>query len=76
MWNYRVVHITHKNGEEELSIQEVYYDEQEEPRNFGELGITGETLEELQNMVNRLNACLSKPLLYYSYSLGSFYVPS
>jgi hypothetical protein len=70
-WNNRVVRhkassIT-KGDCDMLSIHEVHYDEGGNPVAVSELGVSvdGENLEGLKTTLNRMLACLEKPILDY-----------
>jgi hypothetical protein len=63
-WNYRVVHITHGEGES-FAIYEVYYDDDGRPkaRTENPASPAGETFEELAEDLSYYQAALQEPVL-------------
>jgi hypothetical protein len=63
-WNHRVVRMPPDGLEGEwLEIQEVYYNEQNEPCGYCAPCLGSETLEGLQLQVERFAECLTQPIL-------------
>lgn len=63
-WNHRVVDLSKDNdGDSWLEIQEVYYNEKNEPCGHCNPCIGGETLDEIQIQIQRFTECLAHPIL-------------
>ncbi len=64
-WNYRVVRMRDPDGTESLHVCEVYYDKDGAPRSYTEhaAGAMGESLTEICESLDRMIACLDKPIL-------------
>lgn len=63
-WNHRVVNLKKDNqGEDWLCIQEVYYNEKDEPCGYCDPCLGGEDLGELMQQVKRFSDCLKYPIL-------------
>lgn len=68
-WNYRIIRhwYTHTNGEEEafMQIHECYYDKNNNVNSWTEngVGIGGETLEELSEVLVMYTTAFDKPIL-------------
>jgi|14BtaG_2_1085337.scaffolds.fasta_scaffold32907_2 hypothetical protein len=63
-WNHRVIS---REGQDELAIHEVYYDEDGEPNMVTNdaVGIYGETVEELRETLERMLKSLEAPKLAF-----------
>ena len=63
-WNHRIIQTEHK-GEVYLNIHEVYYDKNGVPNGYtaNPISVSGETLEDLEWVLNKIKECLSKPIL-------------
>ena len=62
-WDYRVVRQT-KDGDERLSVQEVYYDDDETPMaHTTDLEITGDTIAGIRTTLQRMLWCLDKEIV-------------
>lgn len=63
-WNHRVMKIENR-GETFLEIHEVYYDDQGRPNGYttDPIAVTGETIDELRWVLNRMLECLDKDIL-------------
>jgi len=67
MWNYRVV--KHKDGEtqeEYLEINEVYYNTLGKPMGYCDATISGETLGEIETVLEMMRKSLEKPILTFN----------
>ena len=64
-WDYRVVRQTTEDGDEYLSVQEVYYDEEtKEPMaHTMDLQIEGDTLAGMRTQIQRMLWCLDKEIV-------------
>lgn len=62
-WNYRV--LKSKDGDNDLlRIVEAYYNSDGELRSYGEASApVGETLEEIQNVLDKMKTALDKPII-------------
>jgi hypothetical protein len=61
-WNHRVVK-TDTNGEVFYEIQEVYYNDKDEPCGYCDPCVGGDDIEEIRTQIQRFTECLSKPIL-------------
>lgn len=65
-WNHRVIcTVDDETLELMLQIAEVYYNDKGEPYAYSEPFITGETLGELTETLNRMQAARLQPILVY-----------
>ena len=64
-WDYRVVRQTTEDGDEWLSVQEVYYDENNEKpmAHTTDLEITGDTIAGMRTQLQRMLWCLDKEVV-------------
>ena len=63
VWDYRVVRQS-KDGDEWLSVQEVYYDDDETPMaHTTDLEITGDTIAGIRTTLQRMLWCLDKEIV-------------
>ena len=63
-WNHRVVRMPDDGlGGEWLEIQEVYYNDKDEPCGYCSPCLGSETLEGVQLQVQRFAECLTQPIL-------------
>jgi hypothetical protein len=63
-WNHRLVDLSKDNeGEPWIVIQEVYYNEKDEPCGYCEPCLGGEDLAEVMQQVKRFSECLKYPIL-------------
>jgi hypothetical protein len=64
-WNHRVVRIKDKAfpDEEFLEIQEVYYNDQDQPCGYCDPCVGGDSLEEIKTQIDRFIKCLNDPIL-------------
>ena len=64
-WDYRVVRQTTEDGDEWLSIQEIYYDDEtKEPMaHTMDLQIEGDTLAGMRTQIQRMLWCLDKEIV-------------
>ena len=65
-WNHRVLAELQPNGEVYLQIYEVYYDENNMPNSYTNtpVSIGSEDLKGLSWTLNKMKACLKKPVLW------------
>lgn len=67
MWNYRVIkHKDDETQEEYLEINEVYYDTLGKPMGYCKATVGGETLGELETVLQMMASALSKPVLKFN----------
>ena len=67
MWNYRVIKFKEEETKEEfLEIREVYYDTLGKPMGYCNTTIVGETLGELESVLQMMTLALSKPILKFN----------
>ena len=65
-WNHRVIRLVDAETLEiTLMIAEVYYNDKGKPYAYGEPFLTGETLDDLTETLNRLQAARLQPVLAY-----------
>ena len=64
-WNHRILATEHK-GEIFLNIHEVYYNDKGVPDSYtaNPVSVSGETLEDLKWVLEKMKDCLSKPILW------------
>mgnify|MGYP001338901731 CR=1 FL=1 len=62
-WNHRIVKSVDEDGGEFFSIQEVYYEDTTPTAHTIELGVEGESVEDLKETLTNMLACLEKPIL-------------
>ena len=63
VWDYRVVRQT-KDGDEWLSVQEVYYDDDETPMaHTMDLQLEGDTIAGIRTQLQRMLWCLDKEIV-------------
>jgi hypothetical protein len=63
-WNHRLVDLSEDNeGEPWLEVQEVYYNEKDEPCGYCDPCVGGETLDEVRTQVQRFAECIEQPIL-------------
>ena len=64
MWDYRVVRQT-ENGDERLSVQEVYYDDEtnEPMAHTTDLTLEGDTISGIRKQLQRMLWCLDKDIV-------------
>ena len=63
-WNHRVIDLTEENdGETWLEIQEVYYNDKNEPCGYCDPCLGGESLDEVRTQVERFLKCIEQPIL-------------
>ena len=64
-WNHRVVKIVDESfpDEEWYEIQEVYYNDADQPCGYSNPCVGGDSLEEIQVQLDRFNACMKRPIL-------------
>ena len=65
-WNYRVVkqtYETEQESEQEFVIQEVYYDQDGKPSGYCSAYLSGESIESLEWMIDKLRKALLEPVL-------------
>jgi len=62
-WNHRVVKSQDEDGTEYLTIQEVYYDDDKPQMHTLELGVEGETIDDLKDTLQRMLKCVDQPIM-------------
>lgn len=66
MWNYRVVnHKDDETQEEYLEIREVYYDTLGKPMGHCSATVGGETLGELETVLQMMSSALEKAIIKF-----------
>lgn len=64
-WNHRVVNCPSENGGDDLfTFREVYYDDEDRPNSYSAPFMCGDDIEELHQLVARLNTALEQPTLH------------
>ena len=64
VWDYRVIRQTSEDGDEWLSIQEVYYDDDETPMaHTTDLTLEGDTISGIRTQLQRMLWCLDKEIV-------------
>jgi hypothetical protein len=64
VWDYRVIRQTSEDGDEWLSIQEVYYDDDETPMaHTMDLQVDGDTIAGMRTQLQRMLWCLDKEIV-------------
>jgi hypothetical protein len=67
MWNYRVVkHKDEATQEEYLEINEVYYDTLGKPMGYCNATVCGETLGEIESVLQMMSQALTKATLKFN----------
>lgn len=77
-WNHRVLaHNTPSSDDIELSLHEVYYDSDNNPETYTlhPVGISGDSLEDLQWALDKARECLGEPILWAGDRWPEVYVP-
>ena len=63
-WDYRVVRKTTEDGDEQLSVQEVYYDDDETPMaHTTDLEIIGDNIADIRKQLQSMLWCLDKEIV-------------
>ena len=62
-WNHRVVKSVDEDGTEYLTIQEVYYDDDKPEMHTLELGVEGETIDDLKETLANMLKCCDQPIM-------------
>lgn len=64
-WNHRVIEYVDTDGSPWFQIHEVYYDAEGKPQAYTEnpVPVHGVNVEEISKTLERMQACLSKPVL-------------
>ena len=63
-WNHRVMNCPSENGGEDLyTFKEVYYTD-DKPHSYSEPFMCGDSVDELKEMVQRLEKALGEPALH------------
>ena len=62
VWDYRVVRQT-KDGDEWLSVQEVYYDDEKPMAHTMDLEITGDNIADIRKQLQSMLWCLDKEVV-------------
>jgi len=64
-WNHRVVQIVDPKFPEEVffEVQEVYYNDKDQPCGYCDPCVGGENLDEIKLQIERFAECLNKPIL-------------
>jgi hypothetical protein len=65
MWNYRVVK-EQDSDEEWLEVREVYYDQLGKPMGHCTASVGGETLGEIEIVLQMMSQALTKPVLKFN----------
>ena len=64
VWDYRVIRQTSEDGDEWLSIQEVYYDDDETPMaHTMDLQVNGDNIADLRKTLQSMLWCLDKEIV-------------
>lgn len=64
-WNHRVMNCPSENGGEDyITFQEVFYDDNGNPDSYSDPFIGADTVEGLQELVARLSKALEQPMLH------------
>ena len=64
VWDYRVIRQTSEDGDEWLSVQEVYYDDDEKPMAHTiDLQVEGDNIADLRKTLQRMLWCLDKEIV-------------
>ena len=64
VWEYRVVRQTSEDGDEWLSIQEVYYDDDKKPMAHSiDLQIEGDNISDIRKQLQAMLWCLDKEVV-------------
>ena len=62
-WNHRVIEFVDEYGDKWFSIQEVHYDDNNEPTGHCDPFVGSETLEGLKEVVARMQEAVAQPIL-------------
>lgn len=64
-WNHRVVQIVDPKFPKEVffEVQEVYYNDKDQPCGYCDPCVGGENLDEIKLQIERFVECLNKPIL-------------
>jgi len=63
-WNHRLIDLTNENNGEQLyAIQEVFYDDDGTPTSYGDPFMCGENMDEIHNLIDRLEEAVKQPIL-------------
>jgi hypothetical protein len=62
-WNHRVIEFVDEYGDKWFSIQEVHYDDNNEPTGYCDPFVGSETMDGLEETVFRLTDALTRPVL-------------
>lgn len=63
-WNHRLVDMTDENNGEQLyAIREVHYDDDGKPMGHGEPFMCGESMDEIYELLDRLEEAVKHPAL-------------
>lgn len=74
-WNHRVVLVHEPDGEDDepfFEVCEVYYNEKNEPCGYSEATASSDTLEGLNEYLERMAGALQAPVLRQSDFIGKF----
>ena len=64
IWDYRVVRQTSEDGDEWISVQEVYYDDDEKPMAHTiDLQVEGDNITDLRKTLQSMLWCLDKEIV-------------
>jgi len=64
MWNHRVINLSEENkGEPWFAICEVYYENKLPWARTDAIAVSGESIEELKETLERMLRCLDNPIL-------------
>lgn len=70
-WNYRVVRYQGADKEWYCGIHEVYYDEDKPSgHTVREAGVSGESIDELRDILKKMGEALDKPILEFKPESG------
>jgi len=63
-WNHRLVDMTDENGGDPLiAFCEVFYDDNGKPTGYTEPFMSGENMDEINNLIERLKEATKHPIL-------------
>ena len=64
-WNHRVMNCPSENGGDDFYLfKEVYYDDQDRPDSYSEPFMCGDSVDELKELLQRLEKALTLPVLH------------
>ena len=70
-WNHRLMNCPSENGGDDyFTFKEVYYDDQDRPDAYSNPFMGGDTIDEMQGLLVRLQKALSQPVLHENYFQG------